>query len=171
MNAIVNALSVSVSKQGSSDSIRRPSTPRVEDNLRDLGQMLAKANLPRAVSANTMSWTQQQTPVKISDLREKSPDPPSYFQSNFQKQFHCSESKLDGDIDPGRSTQSETVPTTDNSSKNKCVFHKNVSGNGHFSSREESIEDTDNKYNPEISKTSNLSPKIPTAPNCPSLLL
>ena len=53
MNAIVNALSAG-SDAGSMNSLHQPPTPRLQDNLRDLGMMLAKANLPRAVSHGNM---------------------------------------------------------------------------------------------------------------------
>ena len=48
MNAIVNALSGGGSDVGSLESLPRTSTPRT--NIRDLGRILANANLPRAMS-------------------------------------------------------------------------------------------------------------------------
>ena len=47
VNAIVNALSGS---GGSMDSFQQPSTPQMQCNLKDLGRMIAMANLPRAAS-------------------------------------------------------------------------------------------------------------------------
>lgn len=80
MNAIVNALSGG-SDAGSMDSMQHPPTPRLQDNLRDLGRMLAKANLPRAVShGNVFVNDSPETP---SSPRQKENGPPPFHKSDI----------------------------------------------------------------------------------------
>ena len=82
MNAIVNALSGG-SDPGSLESLPHPSTPRLQDNLRDLGKMLARANLPRAVSHGNMfvNDTHQETPT--SPKRKDASQPPFHRSDIF----------------------------------------------------------------------------------------
>ena len=78
MNAIVNALSGG-SDSGSIDSMHHPPTPRLQDNLRDLGRLLARANLPRAVSHGN---------VFVNDSPET---PTSPHQKDGSRPFHKSD--------------------------------------------------------------------------------
>ena len=62
VNAIVNALSGP--EAGSADSLNTPPPPRIHNNLRNLGRMIAEANLPRASSSGHLAPT---TPTNLSD--------------------------------------------------------------------------------------------------------
>ena len=81
MNAIVNALSAG-SNVGSIDSIHQPPTPRLQDNLRDLGMMLAKANLPRAVSHGNM-FVNDSPDTPISSPQQKYGGRPAFHKSDI----------------------------------------------------------------------------------------
>ena len=63
VNAIVNALS-GPEAGGSTDSLTPP-PPRIHSNLRNLGRMIAEANLPRASSSGHLAAPI--TPTNLSD--------------------------------------------------------------------------------------------------------
>lgn len=85
MNAIVNALSAAdegaESSQESLNLSHRSQIPRLPENLRELGKMLAKANLPRALSHNN---------VYVNDTPSAA-TPNSPLQKDYRPTFHRSD--------------------------------------------------------------------------------